>query len=57
MWLMDPPRRLRVWLYGIFLLLIGMELSAFGHADVNGLADTSTGDWGACWATVLAYVF
>jgi hypothetical protein len=43
MWLMDPPRRLRVWLYAVFLLLIGIELAAFGRADVNGLADAVNG--------------
>jgi len=45
-WLMDPPRRLRVWLYGVFLSLIGIELSAFGHADVNGLTDAVNGRLG-----------
>jgi hypothetical protein len=45
MWLMHPPRRLRVWLYGVFLLLIGIELSVFGEADVNGLADIINGHW------------
>ena len=56
MWLMHPPRRLRLWLYGVFLLLTGIELSAFGRADVNGLTDTSTGDRVGCWAMALGYV-
>jgi len=45
-WLMDPPRRRRVWLYGPFLLLIGIEVSAFGHADANALADIASGATG-----------
>ena len=46
MWLMDPPRRVRVWLYAGFLLCIGIEVSAFGHADVNSLGDAVNGRLG-----------
>ena len=42
-WLMAPPRRLRGWLCGVFLLLIGIEISVFGHADVDGLVSTING--------------
>jgi hypothetical protein len=45
MWLMAPPRRLRLSLYGVFLLLIGLELFAFGRADVDGLTRSVSGHW------------
>ena len=44
--LMEPPRRLRVWLNAVFLLSIGLEVSAFGHADVNSLGDAVNGRLG-----------